>query len=293
MDWNERMNAALDDIENRLTEKISYREAAARAGCSAQHFQRMFAFMTEIPLSEYIRRRRLTLAAFDLQHSAIKVVDVALKYGYESPEAFARAFQNLHGTTPSKARSEKTALKAYPRLAFQFTLKGVAEMNYRLERAEEFRIAGRVETVNTERAYEEIGPLWAKAGEEGLFGRLWKLRDEDSPVRGILGVLADGEWGRGETFDYYFCVPSKKEVPADLSALTVPDALWVVFDAPGTPDGLPNIWKRMYTEWLPSAPYELANVPAIECYLPPEENRNELWIPVVPQKERTAEAAQL
>lgn len=138
MEWMTRMNAALHYIESHLTEEISYAEAAKKACCPAQHFQRMFAFVTDVPLSEYIRRRRLTLAAFELQHSTSKVIDIALKFGYESPEAFARAFQQLHGTTPTKARNIGTTLKAYPRITFQFVLKGAAEMNYRMEKAEAY-----------------------------------------------------------------------------------------------------------------------------------------------------------
>jgi len=274
------MNAALDYIEAHLTEDLSYVEAARAACCPVQHFQRMFAFVTDVPLSEYIRRRRLTLAAFELQGSSVKVVDVALKYGYESPEAFARAFQQLHGMTPTSARGIGAALKAYPRLTFQFALKGAAEMNYRMEQKENFRIVGNVLTVHTEHAFEEVPAGWGRAAEQGLFGKLWEIRREDAPLPGILGVLSGGEWGRGDTFEYCFGIASDAPVPEGLSELLIPPALWAVFDVPGRPEAFQETWKRMYAEWLPSAPYELANVPAVECYLPPEENRNELWIPV-------------
>ncbi|OWA35187.1 AraC family transcriptional regulator [Saccharibacillus sp. O16] len=279
-DWVHRMNAALDYIESHLMEDLSYVEAARAACCPVQHFQRMFAFVTDIPLSEYIRRRRLTLAAFALQGSSVKVVDVALQYGYESPEAFARAFQQLHGMTPTAARRIGAALKAYPRLTFQFALKGAAEMNYRMEQKEDFRVVGRRLQVQTERAFEEVPAGWANAAEEGLFGRLWEIRREDTPLPGILGVLSDGEWGQGDRFEYTYGIGSDAPVPEGLSKLHIPAALWAVFDVPGQPEAFQEIWRSMYTEWLPSAPYELANVPAIECYLPPDENRNELWIPV-------------
>ena len=114
MDWLNRMNKAVDYIESNLADEISYDKAAQVACCSAYHFQRMFSFITDVPLSEYIRRRRLTLAAFELQTSDIKVVDVALKYGYESPEAFSRVFKNLHGVMPVSARDIGVALKAFP-----------------------------------------------------------------------------------------------------------------------------------------------------------------------------------
>lgn len=94
MDWLDRMNEAMEYIEVNLTSKISYDRAAQIACCSTYHFQRMFSFISGVPLSEYIRRRRLTLAAFELKTSDMKVIDVALKYGYESPEAFSRALKN-------------------------------------------------------------------------------------------------------------------------------------------------------------------------------------------------------
>ena len=112
MDWLNRMNKVMDYIEANLAGEISYDKAAQIACCSTYHFQRMFSFITDIPLSEYIRHRRLTLAAFELQTSDIKVVDVALKYGYESPEAFSRAFKNLHGIVPVSARDIGITLKA-------------------------------------------------------------------------------------------------------------------------------------------------------------------------------------
>lgn len=283
MDWMIRMNAALDYIEAHLAEPISYSEAARAACCPAQHFQRMFAFVTDIALSEYIRRRRLTLAAFELQRSPIKVVEVALKYGYESPEAFARAFQQLHGSTPTAARRAGTPLKAYPRLTFQFTLKGAAEMNYRMETLESFRIAGEVLAVHTDRAYDEVPKRWAAAAQEGLFEKLWDIRREDAPLPGILGVLAEGQWGQTETFDYYLAIASDAPLPNGMSELRLPAALWAVFDIPGPPERLQEAWKRLYAEWLPSSSYDLADVPAIECYLPPEQQRSELWIPVVPR----------
>lgn len=119
MDWFERMNGAMSYIEDHLASEIDYEEAARIACCSSYHFQRMFSFITDVTLSEYIRRRRLTLAAFELQKGSGRVIDVALKYGYDSPNSFTRAFQSLHGVTPSLARDEGVQLKAYPRMSFQ------------------------------------------------------------------------------------------------------------------------------------------------------------------------------
>ena len=125
MEWIDRMNNAVDYIELNLTDEISYEKLAQIACCSTYHFQRMFSFITGVPLSEYIRRRRLTLAAFELQTSNIKVIDVAIKYGYESPEAFSRAFKNLHGVMPISARDIGVSLKAFPKMTFLISIKAI------------------------------------------------------------------------------------------------------------------------------------------------------------------------
>lgn len=123
-DWLDRMNSAMEYIETNLADNILYDEIAQRACCSTYHFQRMFPFITGVSLSEYIRRRRLTLAAFERQTTDAKVIDVAMKYGYDSPEAFARAFKNLHGIMPISARDKGVSLKTYPRMSFHISIKG-------------------------------------------------------------------------------------------------------------------------------------------------------------------------
>lgn len=281
MDWVERMNQAISYIEDHLTEDIDYVEIAKVACCSAYHFQRMFPFITEVSLSEYVRRRRLTLAAFELQNSNIKVIDLALKYGYDSPEAFTRAFQNLHGTTPTTARNVGTKLKAYSRISFQISIKGVIEMNYRIEELKGFSIVGVQERVNTNNAFDIVPGLWANAGQEGLFEELWEIRIADHKMRGILGVCADGDYGKNEDFNYIMSIVSDQTPPERMIERDFPEATWVVFEAEGGPEGLVDIWKRLYTEWVPASIYDLAYLPAIECYLPPEENKNELWVAVV------------
>ncbi|WP_127593352.1 AraC family transcriptional regulator [Paenibacillus lautus] len=281
MDWVKRMNEAIGYIEAHITEEIDYAEAAQIACCSVYHFQRMFPFITDVSLSEYIRRRRLTLAAYELQNSEIKVIDLALKYGYDSPEAFARAFQNMHGTTPTAARQAGTKLKAYPRISFQFSMRGAAEMNYRIEEMKEFSVVGFKEQVSTQRAYEDVPRLWKEAQEKSIFEKLWNYRVQDHPIRGILGVCADGDYGKNEHFDYIMSVVSKDTPQEPMVQRHFPAATWAVFELEGDPSGIAEMWKRLYTEWIPSHAYDLAPLPAIECYLPPDEYKNELWIPVV------------
>lgn len=148
MDWLDRMNRAMDYIEENLDAEISYDTIARIVNCSTFYFSRMFSFITGVPLSEYIRRRRLTLAAFELQTSDVKIIDVAFKYGYESAGAFGRAFKNLYGMLPSTLRAVGTVLTAYPKMTFTLSIKGGAGMDYRIVQKEAFEIFG---------VYKEVG----------------------------------------------------------------------------------------------------------------------------------------
>ena len=150
MDWLAHMNAAMEYIETHLADEISYDRAAQIACCSTYHFQRMFSYITGVPLSEYIRRRRLTLAAFELQTGNCKVIDAAFRYGYESPEAFSRAFKKLHGVMPVSAREMGVSLKAYPKMTFSITIQGDVEMQYRITQREAFAVFGVSAEISTD-----------------------------------------------------------------------------------------------------------------------------------------------
>ena len=156
MDWLSHLNDALGYIEDNLDGDIDLDKVAQIACCSSFHFQRMFSYMAGVPLSEYIRRRRMTMAAFDLQNGE-KVIDIALKYGYDSPTAFNRAFQSVHGAAPSAARQEGVNLKAYHPISFKITIRGETEMNYRIEQKEAIRIVGvKLETTWTPEKQESF-----------------------------------------------------------------------------------------------------------------------------------------
>jgi AraC family transcriptional regulator len=162
MDLLKDMNTAMKYIEENLTNEIDFKVVARLAHCSEYHFKRMFSFLAGITLSEYIRRRRLSLAAFELHNSNVKVIDVAIKYGYNSPDSFTRAFLNLHGVTPSEARNNGQQLKAYPFMTFQLSIRGGNEMNYRIEQKEAFNIVGIMKRVLIvfEGENPEIAAMW-------------------------------------------------------------------------------------------------------------------------------------
>lgn len=282
MDWVTRMNDAIAVLEAGLADRIDYEKAAQAACCSPWHFQRMFAYLAGMPLSEYVRRRRLTLAAMELAGGKATIVDLAVKYGYDSREAFTRAFRKLFGISPSAARAG-AGLKAYPPMAFHITIKGGKEMNYRICELDAFAAIGQAHRVNTVTAFREVPELWKGFMAENMFDRLWQMKSPADPFGGVLGVLSGGNFGKNEQFDYTLAVVSADDPPEGMLRIEFAKSLWVVFTAEGHPLGLQELWNQLYTQWVPAmaAVYDLAWLPSVENYLPIAENKNELWIPIV------------
>ncbi|SDZ38544.1 AraC family transcriptional regulator [Evansella caseinilytica] len=281
MDWLKRMNNVLDYIEASLEDEIDYQKVAQIACCSEYHFSRMFSSISGISLSEYIRRRRLTLAAFEIQKGDVRIMDVAVKYGYDSVDSFARAFKKTHGFTPSAAREKGTPLKAFPRISLQISIKGDTEMDYRIEKLDfELRIIGKGQTVKTSRAFKSIPSLWNKAKKAGFMQELKSMSWEDPKctLESLLGVCGKEAAITDDEFVYFMGVRYDGAPPSDMETLILPPCTWAVF---------PNVveaWKRLYSEWIPTSGYELADLPCIECYYPPKHQpRRELWVPVIPR----------
>nr|WP_312216892.1 AraC family transcriptional regulator [Clostridioides sp.] len=280
MEWIERLNGAINYIEEHLGEEIDLNEASKIAYCSTYHFQRMFAYMADIPLSEYMRRRRMSLAAVDLQSGDNKVIDVALKYGYDSPTAFNRAFKNIHGIAPSQAKEKGVVLKAFPPISFRITIKGDSEMNYRIEEKEAFRIVGVSSQLEKEieKNFEIVPNMWANAVSSGMIAQLVMMMD--SELKGLLGVSSCNE---AEDWKYYIAVASTKPLPDGMEEYMIPSATWAIFTGEGTNQSIQSLEKRIVTEWLPTSGYEYGNAPDIEVYLNPDPQnaKYEVWIPVV------------
>ncbi len=179
MEWIERFNEAISYIEEHLTEEIDYEQLGRIACCSSYHFQRMFTYMAGVPLSEYIRRRKMSLAAVDLQGGNMKIIDVAGKYGYSSPTAFNRAFQTVHGIAPSAVKSEGVSVKSFPPILFKITVKGVEEMNYRIETKDAFRIVGVSVPLDKdiEKNFSVIPQKWQEISTNGTLQRLTGMMD--------------------------------------------------------------------------------------------------------------------
>lgn len=280
------MNQALAYVEENLASDIDIKQIERLALCSEYHFRRMFSFLAGVTLSEYIRRRRLTLAAFELLHHDVTVMDTSLKYGYRSPDSFTRAFQNLHGVTPTEARNTGQPLKAYPPMTFQMTIKGGREMNYRIEEKAGFSIVGLFKRVPLiyEGVNPEIAAMWQSLDTE-MINTLKSLSNVE-PM-GLISASTNFSEGRldGGELDHYIGAATTKPYPQDLACLDVLASTWAVFESVGPfPETLQNIWGRIYAEWFPSSGYQQVKGPEILW----NENkdvssptfRSEIWIPV-------------
>ena len=279
MEWIQRLNETIQYIEEHLAGEVDYGQLAQIACCSSFHYQRMFGYMAGVPLGEYIRRRRMTRAAVDLQAGA-KIVDVALQYGYASPTAFNRAFQGVHGIAPSMAKENGVSLKSFSPISFQLSIKGAEVMDYRIEKKEAFRIVGLAQPLakEMEQNFATVPAMWEKAGQNGSLQKLAGMMN--SQPMGMLGVsVCNNE----EDWRYFIAVSSTAPAEGGFEEYTVPAATWAVFPGQGSGRSIQELEQRIVTDWLPSSGYEYANAPDIEVYLDadPQNTRYEVWIPVV------------
>lgn len=276
MDLLQRMNGAIEYIESNITEDIDLEKVAQIACCSSNHFQRMFSYITGISLSEYIRRRRLTLAAFELQNTDLKIIDLAIKYGYDSPDSFTRAFQKQHGITPSCARDVGVNLTSYPKMTFYIKLKGESAMNYRIVEQPAFELLGKGIMVNMDNVGTKAYELWQQSNADGTFDRLRKL----SKGKEEYGVTCYSHNNEEGTFSYHIAFINNASYSGDseFEVMKIPALKWVVFEAKGPqPQTIKELWEKAYSEWFPSSGYTDLGGPEMEVYF---EDKCELWISI-------------
>ena len=292
MDTLERFNAALAYIEANLDGVIDGKEISKITFYSPYQFQKIFTAMSGIPLSEYIRNRRLDKAAFDLQNTDETVGAIALKYGYDSPTAFNRAFQRLHGIAPSRIRTEKgLQLKAYPPMQFQLCIKGATVMKYRIVEQKAFRLVGyKLPTMRMKNfeQFKEIPKFWDEHFANGNFAKLMSInlseKHDNGRVDGVLGICVVPDID-SDALNYYIATAYEKEAPEGMEELFVPDCTYAVFECRGKiPFSVQDMTRRLYGEWLPNSGYEWANAPDIERYFDGDPTSEdyvcELWLPV-------------
>lgn len=278
MEWVERLNQSIVYIEEHLTSEIDYERLGQIACCSAYHYQRMFHYMAGVTLAEYIRRRKMSLAAVDLQGGHKKIIDIAAKYGYRSPTAFNRAFQSVHGTAPSAVSGEGVSVKSFPPVTFTIAVKGVEEMEYRIKTKDAFRIIGVSAPLHkeVEQNFTVVPQMWQEAALHGTIQKLASMME--GPPMGLLGVSACND---DEAWKYFIAVSSTK-ARGEFEEYTVPASTWAVFPGTGTNQSVQELERRIITEWLPTSGYEYADAPDIEVYLNPDPQnaQYEVWIPV-------------
>ncbi|MFJ2263140.1 GyrI-like domain-containing protein [Streptomyces sp. NPDC087844] len=292
----ERLNEALEHIESRLDQPIEVTELARIAMTSEYHFRRLFSALAGLPLSEYIRRRRLTVAGAEVLARERTLLEIAVRYGYGSGEAFARAFRAVHGVGPGEARRTGTALTSQPRLSFRLVIEGSSSMRYRIVQREAFQVVGK--KIRVPLVHEGMNPEIAnfirsltpetmrRIAAQSDLSDLSALSDQEP--RGIVGVSdnLDPSRAEGTELDYYHAVVTGTGTtpPEDLDTLTVPPGAWAVFESSGPfPLALQHMWRDVFTQWFPSNPYQSRPGPEIlRTHLSPDatEADAELWIPV-------------
>ncbi|PYZ97686.1 AraC family transcriptional regulator [Alteribacter lacisalsi] len=282
MQWVDSLRRMIEYIEETLPYPVSVEEAAKAAHVSPAHLQRAFSVLTGVSVGEYVRRRRLTIAAEDLSRGTERIIDVAYKYGYETPESFAKAFRRQHGITPKEAKLPGASLACYNRLVIQVSLKGEEMMKYSIVEREGFSVTGikRKFSIENNAQQAEIPKLWGEVNSNGTSEKLFDLNN--GQINGILGVCEDRE---DQSIDYWVATEYEGAVPDGFEKLVIPASTWAVFEVHGPmPDAMQQAWERIISEWLPSSRYELTGTSSFEMYTNDDPDSpdlySEIWIPV-------------
>lgn len=287
MEWMEAIGKAVQYIEENITDELTVEKIAAHVHLSPFYFQRGFSLLCGLTISEYVRNRRLALAGNDLATGAEKVIEIALKYGYDSPDSFAKAFTRFHGVTPTQARKEQVMLKSFAPLKIKLSLEGGYLMDYKIMKKDSFAVLAASKVFPYENAKELVPQFWQEHYRSG----------RGQTVMGMFGINID-EAMKGDTFEYLIADPYTpvREVPEGFITKTIPAFTWAVFPCRGAmPEALQDVNTKIFSEWLPALKeYEFAAGYCIEYYEDPQKfpkgtmDENyycEIWIPVKKKNE--------
>lgn len=278
---------AIDYIESHLTDDIDTNQIAKRACLSNFYFQRIFKALFGYSIGEYIRFRRLTLAGNELAESDVKVIDIALKYGYETPESFSRAFKEFHGIAPSQAKSQGQMLKTFSRLCVIITLRGGAMDNYKIMEKDAFYVLEKVEkhTVDDEINKNTIPEFWERSWQDGTIKTLIAHMNNSNK---LLGICYNSGYSDSKSFDYSIgCMCGDNiKAPDGYRVNLIPARKWIVFECVGAmPESMQNAWHKVCSEIIPSSSYEPTYEFDIEVYSEGNMNsdnyKSEIWIPII------------
>lgn len=281
MNWMDGMAKAIAYMEGHLKEEVTMENVAKQACVSSFYFQTIFSALCGLSVAEYIRFRRLTLAGSEVVATDRKIIDIALDYGYDSPDSFTKAFVRFHGTTPSSARKQGGTIRAFAPLKIEFTLKGGMTMDYKIIEKDAFTVMGSVREFSYDNNTKGIPDFWTEHYQKGL-GEI---------VCGMYGVCIDE--GKKDSFLYMIADDYKpwKEVPQGFETKVIPAGTWAVFPCKGSmPEAIQKLTGEVFSQWLPNqVDYEMSGKYNIELYSPvadyPLGNKDknyysEIWMPV-------------
>jgi AraC family transcriptional regulator len=276
MELVESLNAALQYLEKHLLDETDSAKAARNVGLSRFYLERTFTALTGMSVSEYIRARRLTLAAQELLAGDQKVIDLALRFGYDTPESFSKAFSRFHGVTPSSARRMSTLLRCQNPLVISIKMEGANIMNYKIEQMDAFTVVGAEQMFHMDTSVQEIPKFWESFFQQGLHEKVCPM----------LGICFDAD--EKGNFPYMIAEELKLGMvaPEGMTTREVPAHLWARFSCVGPmPGAIQSMTKQIYSEWLPTnGTYEVAQYMEIELYSEGDTTSadyySEVWIPV-------------
>lgn len=282
MGWIEDIGKSISYIEDNITENLTIELIAKQALISPFYFQKGFAMLCGFSVGEYIRQRRLTLAGSELVAADEKIIDIAIKYGYDSPDSFTKAFTRFHGVTPTAVRKDGAMIKSFAPLKIKFSLEGGNIMNYKIIEKDSFTVMGISKIFQYEDAKDKIPEYWTEHYQTG----------RSKFVCGMYGVCID-ESMKADEFEYLIAdnyIPTE-EIPAGFTTRVIPKHTWAVFPCKGAmPQSLQEVNKKIFSEWIPNCrDYEIAAGYNIEMYTNMEDYPNgnqdenyysEIWIPL-------------
>lgn len=284
MDWTRSFQRSIDYIEENITEPLDIGGIARQMNISPFYYQKIFSIICGFSVGEYIRNRRLALAGSELARSDEKIIEIALKYGYDTPEGFTRAFVKFHGVSPSAAK-KGAPIRSYARLSVTITMKGGSVMDYKVVKKEAFKVIEKKVTCSvSEDSNVELPKFWERCHSDGTVKKLLELTSDKTDIFGICYAHTQE---KNQTFDYSIAakIDENAEIPSGFTANVIPARTWIVFECKGAmPDAIQQLWHRICTEFFPSSSYEPTYEMDIEAYkdgdMSSPDYRSEIWVPV-------------
>lgn len=284
MDWIRSFQRSIDYIEDNITEPLDICDIAEPMNISPFYYQKIFTMICGFTVGEYIRNRRLTLAGSELARTKGKIIDTALKYGYDTPEGFARAFAKFHGVSPSAARNG-ASVKSFARLYVTILMKGGNVMDYKVVHKQAFKVAEKKIICSvSEESNTEIPKFWDRCHSDGTVKKLLEITSDNAYIFGICYAHTQE---KRQTFDYSIAavIDDETEIPEGFTVNTIPARTWIVFECKGAmPEAVQQLWHRICTEFFPSSSYQPTYEMDIEAYTEGEmtapDYQSEIWVPV-------------